>query len=149
MVPWVKATADASIAGITRDGNASCARSSLVTRSATWEKSSSTAERKAGCRAGRNRRAGQVFPRTRPWTHPTYPGPPADATHDEAGNASQPVQDAGSGSNWADNTRPAPYKQEHGTPASSDESAHPAPANLLVRGEQAASPSTTLEPHHA
>ncbi|AOB30775.1 hypothetical protein AKI39_08815 [Bordetella sp. H567] len=54
---------------------------------------------------------GKVFPPDSPVDVPNLPRPRQDRAHDEARNASQPVEDAGSGSSWADNTKPAPYKK--------------------------------------
>lgn len=54
---------------------------------------------------------GKVFPPDSPVDVPNLPQPPRRGTPDEARDASQPVEDAGDGSSWADNTKPAPYKK--------------------------------------
>ncbi|OZI59875.1 hypothetical protein [Bordetella genomosp. 11] len=69
-----------------------------------------------GAESGTPRRAqagsqAKVFPPDSPVDVPNLPRPPQDPAADEARNASQPVEDAASGSSWADNTKPAPYKK--------------------------------------
>ncbi|HTJ99811.1 MAG TPA: hypothetical protein VL522_09325 [Bordetella sp.] len=71
---------------------------------------------RGGADGGTSRRAlagahGKVFPPDSPVDVPNLPPPPKAGTPDEARNASQPAEDTGTGSGWADNTQPAPYKK--------------------------------------